>query len=170
MTAGRSSRTDQQSLPGVAPESLGVLEQALTLALVNITYLIPAGGDPKSALLIDRTVDDGLVLRFTARPDRKDDPRLKAFIEVFKSPQVNGWLPKRHDRRRPSQLASAIGEKKKPLCFASTGNKDLPSFRTNMKAPSRFVGLAWQSQIHGVASPGARSAREPNSIRSRRRR
>ena len=35
----------------------------VTLALVNITYLIPAGGDPKSALIIDRTVDDGLVLR-----------------------------------------------------------------------------------------------------------
>jgi D-methionine transport system substrate-binding protein len=31
--------------------------------------LIPAGGDPKSALLIDRTVDDGLVSHFTARPE-----------------------------------------------------------------------------------------------------
>ncbi|MDB5551109.1 MAG: methionine transporter substrate-binding protein, partial [Rhizobium sp.] len=48
----------------------------VTLALVNITYLIPAGGDPKSALIIDKTVDDGLVLRFTARADKKDDPRL----------------------------------------------------------------------------------------------
>jgi D-methionine transport system substrate-binding protein len=64
----------------------------VTLALVNITYLIPAGGDPKSALIIDRTVDDGLVLRFTARPDKKDDPRLKAFIEVFKSPQVKQFI------------------------------------------------------------------------------
>jgi D-methionine transport system substrate-binding protein len=64
----------------------------VTLALVNITYLIPAGGDPKSALAIDRTVDDGLVLRFTARPDRKDDPRLKAFIEVFKSPEVKQFI------------------------------------------------------------------------------
>ncbi|WP_375788730.1 MetQ/NlpA family ABC transporter substrate-binding protein [Bradyrhizobium sp. Pha-3] len=64
----------------------------VTLALVNITYLIPAGGDPKSALLIDRTVDDGLVLRFTARPDRKDDPRLKAFIQVFNSPEVKKFI------------------------------------------------------------------------------
>ncbi|WP_224741855.1 MetQ/NlpA family ABC transporter substrate-binding protein [Bradyrhizobium sp. 2S1] len=61
-------------------------------ALVNITYLIPAGGDPKSALLIDRTVDDGLVLRFTARPDKKDDPRLKAFIQVFNSPEVKKFI------------------------------------------------------------------------------
>src|SRR5947208_15803832 len=60
----------------------------VTLALVNITYLIPAGGDPKSALIIDRTVDDGLVLRFAARQDKKDDPRLQAFIHVFKSSQV----------------------------------------------------------------------------------
>jgi D-methionine transport system substrate-binding protein len=64
----------------------------VTLALVNITYLIPAGGDPKSALVIDRTIDDGLVLRFTARPQKKDDPRLKAFIQVFKSPQVKQFI------------------------------------------------------------------------------
>jgi D-methionine transport system substrate-binding protein len=64
----------------------------VTLALVNITYLIPAGGDPKSALIIDRTIDDGLVLRFTARADKKDNPKLKAFIEVFKSPEVKQFI------------------------------------------------------------------------------
>jgi D-methionine transport system substrate-binding protein len=64
----------------------------VTLALVNITYLIAAGGDPKTALIIDRTIDDGLVLRFTAKPVKKDDPRLKAFIEVFKSPQVKQFI------------------------------------------------------------------------------
>lgn len=64
----------------------------VTLALVNITYLIPAGGDPKSALIIDRTVDDGLVLRFTARPDKKDDPRLRTLIEVFKLPEVKQFI------------------------------------------------------------------------------
>jgi D-methionine transport system substrate-binding protein len=64
----------------------------VTLGLVNITYLIPAGGDPKSALLIDKTIDDGLVLRFTARTDKKDDPRLAAFIKVFKSPEVQKYI------------------------------------------------------------------------------
>jgi len=64
----------------------------VTLALVNITYLIAAGGDPKTALIIDRTIDDGLVLRFTAKPEKKDDPRLRAFIEVFKSPQVKRFI------------------------------------------------------------------------------
>ncbi len=46
----------------------------------------------------------------------------------------------------------------KPLCFALTDNKDIPSYRANMKAPSCFVGLAWHPQYNGVASPGARSA------------
>ena len=64
----------------------------VTLALVNITYLLAAGGDPKTALIIDRTIDDGLVLRFTAKPEKKDDPRLRAFIEVFKSPQVKQFI------------------------------------------------------------------------------
>ncbi|MGJ5202814.1 MetQ/NlpA family ABC transporter substrate-binding protein [Bradyrhizobium sp. HKCCYLR20261] len=64
----------------------------VTLGLVNITYLIPAGGDPKSALIIDRTIDDGLVLRFTARADKKDNPKLKAFIEIFKSPEVKQFI------------------------------------------------------------------------------
>lgn len=86
----------------------------VTLALVNITYLIPAGGDPKSALVIDRTVDDGLVLRFTARADRKDDPRLKAFTQVFNSPEVKqfiedklpAFIPAGFSRLTSSQRAS----------------------------------------------------------------
>jgi len=41
---------------------------------------------------LDRTVDDGLVLRFTARLDKKDDPRLKAFIQVFNSPEVKKFI------------------------------------------------------------------------------
>jgi D-methionine transport system substrate-binding protein len=77
----------------------------VTLALVNITYLIPAGGDPKSALIIDRTVDDGLVLRSTARPDKKDDPRLKAFIEVFKSPQVKQFI----EEKIPAFIPAGFG-------------------------------------------------------------
>jgi D-methionine transport system substrate-binding protein len=32
------------------------------------------------------------VLRFTAKPEKKDDRRLKAFIEVFKSPQVQQFI------------------------------------------------------------------------------
>jgi D-methionine transport system substrate-binding protein len=76
----------------------------VTLGLVNVTYLIPAGGDPKSALIIDRTVDDGLVLRFTARADKKDDPRLAAFIKVFKSAQVKSFI----DDKLPAFIAAGF--------------------------------------------------------------
>jgi len=64
----------------------------VTLALVNLTFLIPAGGDPKSALITDRTIDEGLVLRFTARADKKDDKRLRAFVDVFKSAPVKEYV------------------------------------------------------------------------------
>jgi ABC-type metal ion transport system substrate-binding protein len=36
--------------------------------------------------------DNVIVLRFTAKPEKKDDPRLSAFIEVFKSPQVKQFI------------------------------------------------------------------------------
>ncbi len=78
----------------------------VTLALVNITYLLAAGGDPKTALIIDRTVDDGLVLRFTARPEKKDDPRLKAFIEVFKSRQVKQFIEEKLPAFIPAGFSS----------------------------------------------------------------
>ncbi len=78
----------------------------VTLALVNITYLLAAGGDPKTALIIDRTIDDGLVLRFTARPEKKDDPRLRAFIEVFKSPQVKQFIEEKLPAFIPAGFSS----------------------------------------------------------------
>lgn len=64
----------------------------VTLALVNLTYLIPAGGDPKSALIVDRDPNEQFVLRFVARPDRKDDPRLRAFIAEFKKPETKAFI------------------------------------------------------------------------------
>ena len=32
------------------------------------------------------------MLRFAARQDKKDDPRLKAFIQVFNSPEVKKFI------------------------------------------------------------------------------
>lgn len=64
----------------------------VTLALVNLTYLIPAGGDPKSALVVDREPNEQFVLRFVARPDRRDDPRLRAFINEFKRPETRAFI------------------------------------------------------------------------------
>ncbi|WP_407529760.1 MetQ/NlpA family ABC transporter substrate-binding protein [Methylobacterium oryzisoli] len=64
----------------------------VTLAMVNLTYLLAAGGDPNTALLVDRAADDQFVLRFVARQDRKDDLRLRRFIETFKAPEVKAFI------------------------------------------------------------------------------
>jgi D-methionine transport system substrate-binding protein len=82
----------------------------VTLALVNITYLLAAGGDPKTALIIDRTIDDGLVLHFTAKPEKKDDPRLRAFPRAA---YMVGWRRSRcanrgHWRHGPGSARGAI--------------------------------------------------------------
>ncbi|WP_245513405.1 MetQ/NlpA family ABC transporter substrate-binding protein [Enterovirga rhinocerotis] len=64
----------------------------VTVGMVNLTFLIPAGGDPRSALIVDRTVEDQLVLRFVSRPENKDDPRLRSYVDVFKSPEVKSYI------------------------------------------------------------------------------
>ncbi|MBN8943083.1 MAG: MetQ/NlpA family ABC transporter substrate-binding protein [Rhizobiales bacterium] len=67
----------------------------VTLAMVNLTYLIPAGGDPKSALLLDTTPDEHFIIRFVTRPENKDDPRLRRFLVAFKSPEVRTFIADR---------------------------------------------------------------------------
>lgn len=56
------------------------------LGLVNITYLIAAGGDQISALIIDQTIDEGLVLRFAARAGKKDAPSPYSLHQGLKVP------------------------------------------------------------------------------------
>lgn len=67
----------------------------VTLAMVNLTYLIPAGGDPKSALLLDTTADDHFIIRFVTRPEAKGDPRLQRFLAAFKSDEVRQFIAAR---------------------------------------------------------------------------
>lgn len=62
------------------------------LASINFTSLVLAGGDPKSALVADLTTDDKYVFRFVTRPDRKEHPQLRAFIEVFKAPETRAFI------------------------------------------------------------------------------
>jgi len=65
------------------------------LASVNFTSLVLAGGDPKSALIADLTTDEKFVFRFVTRPDRTNDPQLKAFIAEFKSPETLKFIEAR---------------------------------------------------------------------------
>jgi D-methionine transport system substrate-binding protein len=47
-----------------------------------------------------------LVLRFTARPDKKDNPRLKAFIQVFNSPEVKQFIDEKLPAFIPAGFSS----------------------------------------------------------------
>ncbi|TDR85125.1 MetQ/NlpA family ABC transporter substrate-binding protein [Enterovirga rhinocerotis] len=62
------------------------------LASVNFTSLVLGGGDPKSALVADLTTDEKFVFRFVTRPDRKDNPKLHAFIKEFKTPETRAFI------------------------------------------------------------------------------
>lgn len=64
----------------------------VALSSVNFTSLVLGGGDPKSALIADLTTDEKFVFRFVARPDRKDNPRLHAFIREFKTPETRTFI------------------------------------------------------------------------------
>ena len=53
--------------------------------------------DPTSALLFDGLDHPEYVIQFVIRPDRKDDPRLKRFVEIYQqSPAVRAALDKAH--------------------------------------------------------------------------
>ncbi|WP_375464950.1 MetQ/NlpA family ABC transporter substrate-binding protein [uncultured Methylobacterium sp.] len=64
----------------------------VTLAQVSFTYLIAAGGDPKTALATDGVGDRRYTMSFVARPDNRDDPRLAAFVRSFRSPEVKAFI------------------------------------------------------------------------------
>ena len=64
----------------------------VTLAQVSFTYLFAAGGDPRSALITDGSGDRRYTLSFVARPETRDDPRLRAFIATFRSPEVKTYI------------------------------------------------------------------------------
>jgi D-methionine transport system substrate-binding protein len=47
-----------------------------------------------------------LVLRFTVRPDKKDNSRLKAFIQVFNSPEVKQFIDEKLPAFIPAGFSS----------------------------------------------------------------
>jgi hypothetical protein len=121
-------------------------------------------------------------------------PKLKKNLALLESkarsrrdqPTCAGLFPKWQARRPPVDYESGVGssslfkppdrirkrpcwKKQKPLCFTPADNGDLPSFRSNMKTLSCFVGLALREQSTASLRL-ARLAREPKSILQRQRR
>ena len=63
----------------------------VTAAAVNMNYALPAGIDPKTALVREGT-DTLYALVWTALRKDKDDPRLQKLIGIYRSPEVKAYI------------------------------------------------------------------------------
>ncbi|ABE40446.1 NLPA lipoprotein [Rhodopseudomonas palustris BisB5] len=74
------------------PRSLNDLD----FSAVNLNYALSAGLDPKKALLLE-DADTKWNLVFAVRAKNKDNPTLKKFVEIYRSPEVKAFTDKRFD-------------------------------------------------------------------------
>jgi D-methionine transport system substrate-binding protein len=72
------------------PRSLSDLD----FSIVNLNYAINAGLDPKKALLLE-DANSNWNLVFAVRAKNKDNPLLKRFVEIYRSPEVKAFTEKR---------------------------------------------------------------------------
>jgi D-methionine transport system substrate-binding protein len=70
----------------------------VAVAQVSISYLMISGGDPDSALLTDGAGDPHYALNFVVRADRKDDPRILRFVDIYRSPPVKAFIVEHHGK------------------------------------------------------------------------
>lgn len=63
-------------------------------AFVSANYAYLAGLDPKKALIVEG-VDSQWTLVFAAREDRRDDPRIRRYIALYRSPDVRAFVLER---------------------------------------------------------------------------
>lgn len=63
----------------------------MAAAAVNMSYALPAGLDPKTAMILEGT-DTPFGLIWTAPPKGKDDPRIKKLIGIYRSPEVKDFI------------------------------------------------------------------------------
>jgi D-methionine transport system substrate-binding protein len=63
----------------------------MAAAAVNMSYALPAGIDPKTALILEGT-DTPFSLIWTAPSKSKDDPRIKKLIGIYRSPEVKDFI------------------------------------------------------------------------------
>ncbi len=63
----------------------------VTAAAVNMNYAIPAGIDPKTALIREGT-DTLYALYWTVRQKDRDDPRIQKLIGIYRSPEVKDFI------------------------------------------------------------------------------
>lgn len=63
----------------------------MAAAAVNMSYALPAGIDPKTALIMEGA-DTPFSLIWTAPPKSKDDPRIRKLIGIYRSPEVKAYI------------------------------------------------------------------------------
>ena len=68
------------------PRSLADLD----FSAVNLNYALNAGLDPKKALLLE-SADSNWNLVFAVRAKNKDNPLLKRFVDIYRSPEVKAY-------------------------------------------------------------------------------
>jgi D-methionine transport system substrate-binding protein len=57
-----------------------------------------SGGDPETALLTDGADNQHYALNFVVRADRKDDPRILRFVEIYRSPEVKTFIQEHYGK------------------------------------------------------------------------
>ncbi len=63
----------------------------VTAAAVNMNYALPAGIDPKSALVRENP-DTPYGLVWTTLRKNQDDPRIRKLIQIYRSPEVKAYI------------------------------------------------------------------------------
>ena len=64
----------------------------VAVAQVSVSYLAISGGDPSTALLTDGAHDPHYALNFVVREDRKNDPRILRFVDIYRSPEAKAFI------------------------------------------------------------------------------
>ena len=70
----------------------------VAVAQVSLSYLVMSGGDPDTALLTDGAGNPHYALNFVVRQDRRNDPRILRFVEIYRSPEVKTYIQTRYGR------------------------------------------------------------------------
>jgi len=63
----------------------------MAAAAVNMSYALPAGLDPKTAMILEGT-DTPFALVWTALRKHQDDPRIKKMIGIYRSAEVQAFI------------------------------------------------------------------------------
>lgn len=67
----------------------------VTLSVITLNYAVAGGLDPLGALYREQA-NSRWTLVWAARPDNKDDPRLKRFIELYRSEPIKQFIETRY--------------------------------------------------------------------------